>query len=274
MPDDDAPLTGAELRDYLQSRDDFAFERRMFRHADGFRLEVHHAGLYEDSTLGKQRQFDLRAVKRNGDHHIRLAIECKSLRSSYPLVVSCVPRPENEAYHEVMLERTEHGDRVQVRRLQSRLYAQGDPVGKAMRQVGRQKGKPTGGDDMFDKYQQAMASAAGLVDGAAQYHRVCKPRQEFTGILPLLVIPDGTLWVAKYSTGGDFRLNPEAADSIAFYLGRQYVVRSVSTVFTISQLHVMTETAAVDLLRQLGEPRPGGIWELLFLGLGYSRRGT
>ncbi len=112
MPDDttqDAPLTGADLRTYLQSQDNFAFEREVPMHADGCGLMVQHAGLYEDPATSKMRQFDLRAFKSNGNHRIRLAIECKSLRPTYPLVVSCVPRPPEESYHCAMFTRPEPG---------------------------------------------------------------------------------------------------------------------------------------------------------------------
>jgi hypothetical protein len=92
VPDDNAPLTAENLRSYLETQDNFAFEREIFTHARGFELEVQQAGLYEVLLSEKFRRFDLRAPKVVGNHRISLEIECKSLTPAYPLLVSCVPR--------------------------------------------------------------------------------------------------------------------------------------------------------------------------------------
>jgi hypothetical protein len=272
MPDDtpqDAPLTGADLRTYLDTQDDFAFEREMFTHAYGYGLTVQHTGLYEDPATSKLRQFDIRAMNVSGNHRIRLAIECKSLRPTYPLVVSCVPRTDEESYHYVMFTRPEpglHGSHTGVKRVRSALYVSGDYVGKDMCQIGRDKrGSLVGSDGgLFDKYQQAMASSSDLIAEAADDHRVRYERSTFTAVLPILVVPDGTLWGARYSSRGRLEGEPVQTNEVTFYLGRDYPLTREGLTFTISHLQIMTKSGATELLRQVGEPRPQGIWEVLF----------
>lgn len=153
-----------------------------------------------------------------------------------------------------------------VRQLRSAPYPPGEPVGKVMCQVGRAKGGGFSATDekMFDKYQQAMASSADLIAEAAVEHRPRKATNMFTAVLPVLVIPDGTLWVARYSSRGSIERDPEQVREVSFYLGRKYSIPLLEHTFTITHLHIMTKTAVTDLLRQVGQPRPGGIWESLF----------
>lgn len=266
MPDDDAPLNAKELRAYLESQDEFAFEREVFTHAKGFGLKVQHAGLYEDPLSEKFRQFDLRAGVANGDARVRLAIECKSLTPAYPLLVSCVPRSSDESFHEVMFS-----PGTGIRRMGSTLYPPNDPVGKQMRQVGRVKGKfaATNERDLFDKYQQAMASSADLIVDSATETRPRKATEIFAAVLPVLVVPDGTLWMARYSSTGSIERDPEPASELTFYLGRKYPIPfDPERTFTVTHLHIMTKTAVTDLLREMGQPQRGGIWELLFGAVG------
>ncbi len=59
-------MRSADLRAYLDTQDDFAFERRVFTHAKGFVLTVQHAGIYEDPATSKWRQYELRALVHRG----------------------------------------------------------------------------------------------------------------------------------------------------------------------------------------------------------------
>lgn len=271
MPESNAPLTAADLRAHLNAQDNFAFERRVFTHAKGFGLSVEHAGLYEDPVTSKVRQFDLRASIQHGDDRLSAAIECKSLGPSFPLLVSCVPRSSAESYHQVMYGLTgstfSPGPHVEVRTIPSRLYRPGEYVGKDMSQVERRGGGLAGTDErVFEKYQQAMASAAELIAAAVEYHRPRRPTEHVTAILPVLVVPDGTLWQARYSSRGDLEGDPEPADEVAFYLGRKYsiplAIPGTALDFRITHLHIVTETRMAALLGEIGQA--GGIWQLLF----------
>lgn len=140
------PISETDLGEYLRSNDDFAFEREIVHAATTLNLnEVEHSGLYEDPLQRKQRQFDIRASHTQGDCRIELAIECKRLSPSFPLLVSCVPRAQNEAFHQYLhtFERAQGGNLyVNPESVRSggpmSLYPSGLLVGKSMRQVGRE----------------------------------------------------------------------------------------------------------------------------------------
>jgi len=115
-----SPVAAADLSEYLRSKDDFAFEREIYHIAHGLRLQPEHAGLYEDPVTNKPRQFDIRCHAVHGAERIDLAIECKSLSPTYPLLASCVPRARNEAYHEILYTDSVPGNRgsyTQVRKV-------------------------------------------------------------------------------------------------------------------------------------------------------------
>jgi hypothetical protein len=143
-------LTAGDIAEYLETADDFAFEREVYDVAHKLGFEAEHVALYSDPVTGKQREFDVRASYTLQDNKIALAIECKGLTTDYPLVVSCVPRARSEAYHEI-LEVSEDAAIAyipptsvfsRVRQVLSEhhpcIYPAGQGVGKSMRQVKRE----------------------------------------------------------------------------------------------------------------------------------------
>jgi hypothetical protein len=264
-PQQPAAITADDLRAYISSQDDFGFEREVYHQAQGLGLTADHAGLYEDPVTNKPRQFDIRASKTLGAQRICLTIECKGLSVTYPLIVSCVPRSRAESFHELLFREETGGPTRVDRKLGGRwLYKPGEPVGKAMRQVRRDnKGELAGGDEVFDKWMQALASAAELVTESADLVAITavdRPRQ--VAILPVLVVSDATLWVADYASNGRLERDPFTVDEITFYLGRKYELRRQLLVFTISHLHIYTRRHVHTLFEQIAGG--GGIWPELF----------
>jgi hypothetical protein len=88
--------------EYIQTRDDFALELRLFREAKSLGFRAIHGGSYQDPFLSKTRQFDVRALSNVGGRYVAVAIESKSLQPSYPLLVSQVPRAPHEAFNDVL----------------------------------------------------------------------------------------------------------------------------------------------------------------------------
>jgi hypothetical protein len=264
-----ALLTAEDLRAYINTQDDFAFEREVYHKAHGLGFYADHAGLYEDPVTNKPRQFDIRASKTVRDQRIGLTIECKGLSTAYPLLVSCVPRSQAECFHEVLYTDNVPGvggsfTRVSSKRGSRWLYREGEPVGKSMRQVRRDnRGELTGGDEVFDKWMQALASAAELVADAANQLSVPgtgKPR--YVALLPVLVISDNTLWVADYASNGRLARDPFTVQEITFYLGRTYELSRERLTFTISHLHIYTRSHLHALFEQIAGG--GSIWPELF----------
>ncbi|HEY4748948.1 MAG TPA: hypothetical protein VIH60_01015 [Steroidobacteraceae bacterium] len=261
-----APLTAEDLGAYISSQDDFAFEREVYHKANGLGFSTDHAGLYEDPVTNKARQYDIRASKTVNDQRICLTIECKGLSASYPLLVSCVPRSLAESFHEVLYTDTVQGVGGSYTRvaLKKRLHRAGDPVGKSMRQVRRDhRGELTSGDEVFDKWMQALASAADLIrDAADQLSAPASGKPRYVAVLPVLVVSDETLWVADYASNGRLQRAPFTVSDITFYLGRKYELPRERLTFTISHLHVYTRSNVHTLFEQIAGG--GGIWPELF----------
>jgi hypothetical protein len=261
-----ATIQAADLREYITSQDDFAFEREVYHRAHGLGLSATHAGLYEDPVTNKPRQFDIRASKTADNLEIHLTIECKGLNTSYPLLVSCVPRVRSESFHQLLYtDETQGvgGSYTRVTTMQSRLYREGQPVGKAMRQIRRDnRGALTGGDEVFDKWMQALASAAELIEGAAEQLSVPSDKPKYATVLPVLVVSDDTLWVADYASNGRLRSDPFSVQEITFFLGRKYELKRERLTFTISHLHIYTRSHVSNFLQEVAGD--GGIWPELF----------
>jgi hypothetical protein len=264
------PITAADLREYAAAQDDFGFELEVYRKARELNLSPSHAGTYEDPVTNKARQYDIRAVAVNGNFRIRLAIECKSLSNLFPLLISRVPRSEEESFHDLTYTLASPDNvytgcaAVMPVRGPTSLYRPADRVGKSMRQVKRNDdGRLAGGDDIFDKWMQALASADGLIKQALDEHRPRRNEPMFTCVLPILVVSDCTLWVADYSHAGQLEGDPVQVEEVTFFLGRTFKDFNPSLNYTVSHLHIQTRSKIGDFLAEVS--RPGALWERIFL---------
>jgi hypothetical protein len=96
------PITQKDLDEFIASGSDFAFEMTVLSLLRKMGFNTSHSGTYQDPVTQKIRQFDLRASKVQGDFRLTLAVECKNLRTNFPLLISAVPRTVDEAFHEVI----------------------------------------------------------------------------------------------------------------------------------------------------------------------------
>lgn len=178
----DAPITKEDITEYLQELSDFAFEVMVLRKLTSLGFTCEHAGTYEDPITKKTREFDIRARKCLIDEediklNISLSIECKNLKSNFPLVVHCMPRAENERFLDLIwasephsyIPHYEYAMRIPLVDDNS-PYVKLDPVGKSCDQVGRratQNAELIGSDgDVFDKISQAINAGYELIKEA------------------------------------------------------------------------------------------------------------
>lgn len=185
MPKSSDPITASDLIGYLETTSDFQFEMEVLKVCTNSSFIPEHGGTYVDFATKKDRQFDIRAwstKQQRGDQHcvLKLAIECKNLKSSFPLLVSCVPRREEECYHYVIMSpikrtitgvgktsssvgsssssSTQHvsassvtADSVKIGATQGSAFRHDQMVGKSVAQVGKSVTPPgrkdKGGED-------------------------------------------------------------------------------------------------------------------------------
>jgi hypothetical protein len=252
------PIVGEDLIDYLDTSSDFAFELRCLQALTGLGFSCQHGGSYTDQVTKKDRQFDIRARMNDRDVQIACAVECKNLSPSYPLLVMCVPRTKDEAFHEVLRSgghRPTYPDPLRAKsrgvRVNSLVYKCGLSVGKSCSRVGRTSDGFVGSDgDIFERWSQALASARDLADGVAITGN--RSVSDVLALLvPVLVVPDGTLWHVDYQADGKMLEQPRRVDRCSYFIGRRYGVGDgvIFAPFTFSHLEFVTLTG-LDMLGQ------------------------
>ena len=244
----------ADIEEYLATQSDFDLELFVYRSVQEHGMTASHGGSYYDPLTGKNRQFDVRAYMYVPEHRgIFLAIECKSLSKTFPLIVSRVRRPADDAYHSLIQTwgRRENGEDFQtVIRSDERmpLYRPGAPVGKKTVQLAREgsaqkiaagkKSLTVSDGETFDKWSQALSSAADLIKETRKLRGAHGSGNFYSMIVPVLVVSNETLWVVDYSDTGN--AEPQSVDETTLFVDRRYEIPQRSEPFTITHLHIFT----------------------------------
>ncbi len=256
------PITQSDIKKYLSNYSDFSFEIQVLKKLADLGLECSHGGTYEDPVTGKSREYDIRALLQKNIVRIHLSVECKNLRENFPLVVHCLKRKENENYNELIhtfkpenkTQQTgfgtitlpsvfkERSQSIKVKRVS--LYPKEQFVAKSADQIGKRQdnGDITSTDgEVFDKISQAINSAIDLISEAHYLDTDISPHY-LTLVCPVLVIPDSSLWQAKYSDNGEQIGEPEQINHISYYIGKGWTVgdKIDSLHYTLSHLEIVT----------------------------------
>lgn len=264
----DKPINQADLTSFVESKADFAFEMRVLHALEDLKFACEHGGAYTDPLQDKVRQFDIRGRWNWGYQHLFLAAECKNVGRNNPILVHSVPRKDSEAFHEV-LDYPEGSAQPQSVTVPHRatVYRAGTPVGKRIDQVGRPESKRdefVGGDkDVFERITQSLASASDLVEEAV--HGTNRPAVH--AVVPVLVIPDGTLWQVDYSGSGEVVQFPRQVTNCAVFLDWEWKGPSRYggfLTYRFSHLEIATIgslDAAMDTWIGNTEKRLGGLFQ-------------
>lgn len=271
---DPKTITANDLKDYLGTESDFALEIRVIKELEKTYGQVLHGGTYIDEITGKPRQFDIRAQTRSNFRVIRLAVECKNLKPTFPLLVSCLPRAEAEAYQQVIFSldpdcRAFPGEangfpnipalETYHRTLElfnsTCMYRKGEPVGKTLAQVARDhSGTFTSNDaEVYGKWSQALSSADDLVSISTEDGKASESFACFSMVVPVLVVPDGTLWRCVFDFKGERSIEPEQVNRVQYYVGKEYVCGDHLTggTYKISHLEIVTFSGIAELNEDL-----------------------
>jgi hypothetical protein len=233
-----------------------------------------HGGSYVDRNSGITRQYDIRAAFTIEDKFsVELAIECKCLKSNFPLLISRIPRSREESFNEVIISKQTFkaqsgraggmdamsGDSViatvpiRIGGVNS-LYVPNAYVGKSTSQVGRSPDKKeliSNDSAVFSKWSQALASANDLVQRACDGEQIWHGRPPCTIVIPILVLSDSNLWVADYSENGSKQGRPHQTDEAEIFIDSVYGLPNTQSRYTISHLHVYTKSGAHSFLTKL-----------------------
>lgn len=265
------PIGQAELEEFLQRTPDFVFELQCLHLLTRLEFDCDHGGSYSDPITQKTRQFDIRIYKKLGldsQTQICCAIECKNLSKENPLLVYCVTRSSAESFHHVLTSHpgpvfctTSHvkSDRTP--------YREGTFVGKSCTQVSFAKDQSRGvkysstDSEVYDRYAQALASIEELGNKSAHASKQFSHDVHIL-LLPILVVPDGTLWRAGFDVDGRIVADPIAVDHCSFWVDRKYRIGNpiVSTELTISHLEFVTLTGLKHLMTEVKSNKGHNHW--------------
>lgn len=266
----DDKITKEDLEEYTDKYSDFSFEMKVLNcFPDTFR--VNHGGTYEDPISGKFREFDIRA-KYSFDtphtHNIYMAVEAKNIQENFPLLISCVPRLKEEAYHHLIIskykvgqfsELPEYGKISVIRSSINVLYKLGEYVGKSLDQIGRKDHHDrelVGNDsDIYSKWSQAVNSSFELAETAFYESYDNQKRVFISFIIPIVVIPDNTLWIANYDNEGNRVGEIAQGEECQYYIGNKFELgdKLLSKEIVLTHFHIMTFSRFIKFLDGIEE---------------------
>jgi hypothetical protein len=233
-------IISTDLLEYLNSYSDFSFELAVLKMLRSSHIDCEHGGHYEDPVTNKSREFDIRATKTIQQYRVRMAIECKNIRENFPILISCIPRHEQESYHQIALVADPKADKYHIvpslhqsratalsMRLQYSLYKPGEPVGKSTAQIGRAMDGTisTSDAELYEKWGQCLSSTSDLVhDMYWDGHN--DKETYFSTVVPFVVVPNGRLWMVTYDDEGNRTSDPEQTDRCPCFVNKDYEMGS------------------------------------------------
>jgi len=232
-----------DLEEHIAGSDDFLFEMEVLKslHTNfGFGQPlIEHGGTYTDPATRKPRQFDLRLTAFAGQGlRLAFAIECKNVRSNFPLLVYEVLRGVSESTCTVIVRDTRLAKSYP---LSIATYRKSPWVGRNCVQVGRAKkdGRVCASQDgVYDKWAQAISSSYGMMEWSARKLRADEEFVRHTIVFPVVVIPSQMLWAQRFASDGRPQGQPKPSNYVDYFVGREFTLNEQSIRATVSHLRI------------------------------------
>ena len=264
------PISHSDIRAVVTKEDDFGHELRVGHAIQNCpAIQLQHGGTYTDSVTQKPRQFDFRCWVRKERACLSLAVECKNLNPSVPLVVCGVGRRNDESFHDLIESRQgifKRGPAIMnglssiTRRAKQNnaFYPSGGFVGKSLIRIQSDKNPmvKTQDSDVYDKWAQALSSSVELAVSACDFAKQNSVERFFTAVLPVVVVPDDLLWKVIYDNNGSISNDPEHINECELYVAREIEVGGEKGTpwyhcFTFSHVHFFTLTGFSSFLSKM-----------------------
>lgn len=264
------PISPSDIRNVVTKEDDFGHEMRVghaIRSCPA--IQVQHGGTYIDSVTQKPRQFDYRCWLKKEKTCLSLAVECKNLNPSVPLVVCGAKRRDDESFHDLIESRLGsfkrgsaiiNGSSSITRRAKrsDSFYSPSDFLGKSLVRIQSEKIPMVKlqDSDVYDKWAQALSSSVELAESACHFAKKYSVARFFTAVLPVVVVPDNVLWRVDYDDNGAISKDPEQVDACELYVAREIEVGGkIGTplfhYFAFSHVHFLTLTGFSSFLSKM-----------------------
>lgn len=274
-------ITAAEIKKVVLTEDDFGHEMRVgdifacVKYPDiQFDVTIierpNHGGTYKDAVTQKTRQFDYRCEiykGRNRESRIFLAVECKNINKDLPLVVCGRPRTIDESYHEYFMK---DAGRIKLLRVDglNTIYKEDEFVGKSLFRLKKKQGVlcSDGDSEIYDKWSQALASCYDLAVEASRNPIALKIQ---TFLMPIVVVPNDSLWVANYSNDGSLSKDPEQVDQCSYFVDQKLSIPLALDYsipefpLKLTHIHFVTLKGLAEMLGTFVAQR-SRIWDAIF----------
>ena len=103
--------------------------------------------------------------------------------------------------------------------------------------------------EVFDKISQALSSAFDIIKFAGNGF-VGKEGFHVAAVVPLLVVPAGTLWTIKYDNNGNLFEEPTPVPRVSYYCGKTWDFRmDFVSEYTLTHLEIVTSDHFSDFLK-------------------------
>lgn len=247
-----------EIIKALETDSSFSFEMEVLQALSNKKFQCDHSGLYIDPYTKKNREFDIRARLNVKDNwHINLAVECKKIDPESPLIIHSTMIPINDRVHSLIINysnyKKESSSTISFIDNASAIYGANfakalnhqvrykdtpkgsfpsltssfEFVGRSMDQlkskmVGKDKVYTLNDSEIHEKFSQAQHSLVEMIEDSYNFEYKKGPvRHQFFN-LPILVVPNNTLWEQRYNPDGKKNGEPYPIKRVPFYINKTY----------------------------------------------------
>jgi hypothetical protein len=278
------PINAGEIKKLVLDEDDFGHEMRVGKiladlanvQTSGEAIYIEspsHGGTYTDSIMGKLRQFDYRCrlICANPPFQnkcVILAIECKNLHNTSPLVICGRARTKTESYYaliESSFNDLTGANSTFTRGIQhQQLYEEGKFVGKSLLRVKTKRDgtlETVPSADIYERWSQALSSSVELSESACWFaNSGCK--RVVSLVLPLVVLPDQSLWAVTYDSAGSIPGDPQPAEECQYFVEKRFTVNNGRHPFVLTHIHFVTLTGLGSFLSRFWKHQD--VWDWIF----------
>ena len=137
------------------------------------------------------------------------------------------------------------------------IYNVGEPVGKVVTQIGRDKQTnqfSVSDSEIYGKWSQALSSADDLVALSTEDWRTTDLNARFSTTIPILIVPDGTLWRCAFDADGNRTIDPEKCERAQFFVGKEASYGKLMFAcapFYLGHLEIVTFSGLGGLIKDL-----------------------
>ena len=293
-------ISASDIQKIVDTEDDFGHEMRVgaaIRAIPSF--DTQHSGTYTDRVTGKPRQFDYRCsltketnafeiqIPANGctgtetgapvhtARRLVLAVECKNLKPSFPLIICGTDREKGEAFQDLIVSIGRSatlprrgagtpgpGSVICRAACEQSFYSASGFVGKSLLRLKPESNKSAvavaGPDsDIYERWAQAISSAVEMADASQKCARA--EQLVWSAVFPVVVLSDNSLWKVAYDGEGKAS-KVEQVDQCEYYVG--YGVPSIPGTFMFSHIHFFTLRAFGSFLSKMAVNE--NAWDTLF----------